>query len=282
MGLKFVDLSSMVQKEIPTLQIESGDSIYTNRWSSWLIVFLKAKGSLPSGSHLCWVQFSFLNKAVVACIFFTELPEHIVHLCPSPSPGWWAVGPWFSALISGQHHWSLMLHSELNPFITCMTSPLAWSQWGGEHMPMGNADELRSLPGLISVALLCGVHSIVIYTSTGDNFCTKMLTLVSLFLIYCLSLPRTAIQSVAQWSASLACHPKDRSLRFPQSCLFQVSLQTWGIRRPLWWSLRWLPLHVTTKAISWYHELPHYLTSESRKSRRPLLLAQNSPSSSSL
>lgn len=31
MGLKFVDISSMVQKNIHTLWIELGDSIYTNR-----------------------------------------------------------------------------------------------------------------------------------------------------------------------------------------------------------------------------------------------------------
>lgn len=41
-------------------------------------------------------------------------------------------------------------------------------------MPMGNVDEPRSLPGPISVALLCGVHPIIIYRSTGDSFCPKM------------------------------------------------------------------------------------------------------------
>lgn len=41
-------------------------------------------------------------------------------------------------------------------------------------MPMGNADELRSLPEPICVALLCGVQPIIIYTSTADSFCTKM------------------------------------------------------------------------------------------------------------
>lgn len=99
-----------------------------------------------------------------------------------------------------------MLHSELNLFITCMTSPLAWSQWGWEHMPKGNADELRNLPGLISVALLCGVYPIIIYRSTADDFHTKMLALVSLFLICCLSLPRKWsspwLSAVTLWRAT--------------------------------------------------------------------------------
>lgn len=93
--------------------------------------------------------------------------------------------------------------------------------------------------------------------------------LVSLFLICCLSLPRKAMQSMTQWSASLACHPKDSSLCLPLSCLLEVSLQTWSIRRLLWWSLRWLPLHVTTKATSWYHELPHALLSEPHRTTDP-------------
>lgn len=95
-------------------------------------------------------------------------------------------------------------------------------------------------------------------------------------------LAKKVIQSMAQCRDSLACHPKDSSLCFPRSCLLQVSLQTWNIRRLLRWSLRWLPLHMTTKATSWYHELPHYLTSWAPQKHRPLLLAQNSPSSSSL
>lgn len=45
MGLKFVYISSMVQKDIHTLWIELGDSIYTKRWSTQLIVlFTESKG----------------------------------------------------------------------------------------------------------------------------------------------------------------------------------------------------------------------------------------------
>lgn len=90
---------------------------------------------------------------------------------------------------------------QLNPFIICMTSPLAWSQWGwpgvtySPHMPKGNADELRSLPGLTSVASLCGfLPTKNIYT--GDNFFTKTSFLVSLFLICRLSLSKKVHGSV--------------------------------------------------------------------------------------
>lgn len=64
------------------------------------------------------------------------------------------------------------------------------------HMPKGNADELRSLPGLTSVALLCGFLPIIIYISTGDNFCTKTWFLVSLFSICHLSLSKKVHGSV--------------------------------------------------------------------------------------
>lgn len=40
MGLKFVDISSMVQNDIPTLWIKSENSIYTKRWSTQLIALL--------------------------------------------------------------------------------------------------------------------------------------------------------------------------------------------------------------------------------------------------
>lgn len=63
-------------------------------------------------------------------------------------------------------------------------------------MPKGNAGELRSLHGLISVTLLCGVQPIIIYTSTGDIFYTKMLSLAFFFLICCLSLSRKVHGSV--------------------------------------------------------------------------------------
>lgn len=152
-----------------------------------------------------------------------------------------------------------MLHSELNPFIRCMTSPLSWSLWGWGRV-YGECWWAQKPPW----AHFC---RFALWGSPHHRLHKHWW-----WLLYKDDVSGVPFRNLLPFLAkegepvhgSVKClfgMPPDSSFCFPRSCLLQVFLQTWSIKRILWWSLRWLPLHVATKATCCYHGLPHYLTS---------------------
>lgn len=187
---------------------------------------------------------------MVACIFFTEVHEHVPHLCPSPRPrmmSCWSVifcsHLRLILVIIDVTQWTEFIHHIYDQPYCLVTGRLgiyAYGEcWWTQEPP-------------ISVALLCGVQPIIIYTDTVDNFCTKMSGVPFLNLLPFLAKESDPVHGSVKCLFGMP--PKGQHPLPPLFCLLQVSLQTWNIRSPFWWSLRWLPLHVTTKATSWYRE----------------------------
>lgn len=92
------------------------NALYIKQRALYLVSVICVEFSSNFLTGLLLVYSSFLARSLV----YSSLNFKSTYLaCAHPRvQGWWAVGQWFSAPISGQQEWSLMLHSELNPFIT--------------------------------------------------------------------------------------------------------------------------------------------------------------------